>query len=166
MIQKFRRSRRGVWFARRQASDLIESVYRASGGATPREVADLLPAVSRRVGKPVRVAREQIATEGFVREAEDEYIVFVSPHALQEFTLAHELGHIMLGHKCVTLADEILDDGPLSNWTKKMEDSLARRGRNDERDADVFADQVLTLLELTRARVSMRALRFAIGNLA
>lgn len=130
----------------------------------PREVADIIPAVSRRVGKPIRVIRTRISTEGFTKETSDEYIVYISQSALQQMTLAHELGHIVMGHACISLGDEIATEGPLTAWSQHLEKSLAESGKAREREADIFADQLLTLLELTRARVSMSGLRFAIAS--
>lgn len=138
---------------------------RAAERAPLSETADLIPALSDYVGKPVRLLHAaSIDTEGIAVESDSAFTIYLAQDANREMTLAHELGHIALGHKCCTISDRLPERGALMEWGLAVEESLEDQARMAEREADIFADQVLMLIEVARAGGKAHALRWAAGN--
>ena len=169
MFSQRRRSRRKTRQARRAASQIILD----EAARNPvHSVSNLVPAASRRVGRSISVIQVpsgEIATDGLTVEDDSTgaFTIKVSKAAPLEVTLAHELGHIVLGHGgCFSIEDlesQASRDG-LAMWHQAVDEALRHQGMMAEYEADAFADQVLHLLEYTRKGISIQGLRWAIGN--
>jgi hypothetical protein len=70
----------------------------------------------------------QISTDGFVVENKDNYIIFLNENMLesrQRFTIAHEMGHILLGHHSLDGYNLIANSG-LDNEVEREANMFAR----------------------------------------
>lgn len=129
----------------RVADDILQWAAQGNG---PWRVGDLIPVVEAAADASITIREGGIdaRTVGFTeREGTEATITISSECATWEHTLAHELGHVVLGHRLCSL-DDLTPPAACEDLSRIISRELAEHAAPLEREAEIFADRVMKLL--------------------
>jgi len=142
---------------------LVQAFWERGAAEGWSDVDQAVAAAADVVGKPVVVREEAfLAAEpvcGFVATLEHAHLIMISPTAsptFRAFVIGHELGHVLHRHQehapQAAYIRDVIPDLP----EYKVERALARGlfENEFERQAELFADQLATLIRDHRTRPS------------
>lgn len=111
-------------------------------------VADLVGTVEHEIGTPVTMIKGELpcGQVGFTRLTDDEALIVVSPWCTTwQHTVAHELGHLVLGHRHGGVEIAPPPPGGGAMWAA-LQRELEREAAINEIEAEAFAVRVLEML--------------------
>ena len=143
---------------RRTAENLVLSAIRFCGSAEVRTVLQILPTVEAVFECSISVVERQLPSEvlGFVEATgSSEFQIVISRQcATKQHTLAHELGHVVLGHRHCCLDDIEVPDESYRDLARFLAGApLDDQVQALEWEAEVFADRLMEMLEDTVSTV-------------
>ncbi|WP_396288814.1 ImmA/IrrE family metallo-endopeptidase [Curtobacterium sp. KT1] len=142
---------------------LLESFWVRGAAEEWSDVDQAVAAAAVVVDKPIVVREEAfLATEpvcGFVATLEHAHLIMISPTAsptFRAFVIGHELGHVLHRHQEHAPQSAYIRDVIPDLPEYKVERALARGmfSNTYEHEAEVFADELATLIRRHRGRPS------------